>query len=344
MSSRVALLAIAAAAAVSCTSQVIVEPEDKTVKVIMNAQLKTSELSSVIHLSLSNVSETEPLHGATVTVSVNGGAPVSATEMSDAALNKSVPYVYNGSFNPGDVVRIEAKTPYGNVSSEVTVPEKVNIDKLDTLRTTVRGSGYTEVNLQFKITVKDSPVESDFYRFTFFKEESYKRAGDNATTTIIMPLHADASSDPVLSEGIINTGDLLSQLLEMENTYMIFNDNTFNGDSRTLRVNVNMEYLIAAFSYDSETPEYDPASVHVVLEHLSFAQYHYLKAMNNLDNLGYDASFFFEPTTIPSNVEGGLGFVTIATDSDPVSIRIPDDIYLYEVRYREQHPEDNPYN
>jgi len=65
--------------------------------------------------------------------------------------------------------------------------------------------------------------------------------------------------------------------------------------------------------------------------------------MTNLDNLCYDASFFFEPTTIPSNVDNGMGFVAVSTSSDPVKIRIPDDLYLYEVRYYQEHPEEKPY-
>ena len=142
----------------------------------------------------------------------------------------------------------------------------------------------------------------------------------------------------------MNTGDLLSSLLEMENNYLLFDDDTFDGETRVLSVTVNMYNLLAGFSFMPEVPEdYDDPYVYVVLEHISFAEYHYLKALNNLSNLGYDAVPFFEPTTIPSNVDGGLGFVSVATDSDPVKIRIPDDMYLYEVRYRKEHPDEDPY-
>ena len=49
------------------------------------------------------------------------------------------------------------------------------------------------------------------------------------------------------------------------------------------------------------------------LRSLDFAQYHYLKALNNLETFGTEMSFLVEPTTLPSNVEGGLGFVGIET-------------------------------
>lgn len=350
MNSRVIILALAAAAAIACTTEVVLEPEDTSVKVIMNAQLKTSDDGAMIYLSASKVSETERLSGATVTVSVNGGTPVQAVEQPAehdqyTGYEKYIAYYYDGSFNSGDRVVFEAKTKYGNVKSEITVPEKVNMAQVDTLRTLIKGSGYTEVNMQFKIKINDKPGVSNFYRLTFFKEECYD-AGDGAgKTKYAFPLYADGSSDPVLSEGTLNTGDLLSELLEMDNSYLIFNDDTFEGESRTLRVNVNMYNLIAGFSfnYGATVTDYDPGYMYVVLEHLSFEEYYYLKAMTNLDNLGYDASFFFEPTTIPSNVEDGLGFVSVSTCSDPVRFRIPDDIYLYEIRYLEEHPEENPY-
>ena len=333
--------------AASCTTQIILEPADPSVKVVMNALLKTSQTEHMILLSASSVSDTQDLQDATVTVSINGGAPVVATYQpynpDDEYLfkrSRASYYLYRGTFNPGDKVRVEAKTKYGNVHADVVVPDKVNMADVDTLRTTIRGSGYTEVNMQFKILISDKAATDDFYRLTFYKNECYEPEAGQGKENMTSYLYADGSSDPVLSEGTLNTGDLLSELLEIDNTYLIFNDNTFPGASRTLRVNVNMGNLIAGFSYNNPLPaEYESGYAIVALEHLSFEHYYYLKALTNLSNLGYDASFFFEPTTIPSNVEGGLGFVAVSACSDAVWFKIPDDIYLYEVRYREEHPE-----
>ena len=52
---------------------------------------------------------------------------------------------------------------------------------------------------------------------------------------------------------------------------------------------------------------------HFRLRTLDFTQYHYLKALNNLETFGTEVNFLVEPTTLPSNVEGGLGFVGIET-------------------------------
>jgi hypothetical protein len=51
----------------------------------------------------------------------------------------------------------------------------------------------------------------------------------------------------------------------------------------------------------------------VQLRSLDFSQYRYLKALENLDTFGTEMSFLVEPTTLPSNVEGGLGFVGLET-------------------------------
>ena len=60
-----------------------------------------------------------------------------------------------------------------------------------------------------------------------------------------------------------------------------------------------------------------PREVHrratVQLRTLDLTQYHYLKALENLDTFGTEMNFLVEPTTLPSNVEGGLGFVGIET-------------------------------
>ena len=101
MNSRIAILALAAA--VSCTSQIIVEPEDKSVKVIMNAQLNTGMDGAWIYLGYSNVTESKSLSGANVFVSVNGGAAVKAIEQeideSDGWNFRATPYYYTGTFN-----------------------------------------------------------------------------------------------------------------------------------------------------------------------------------------------------------------------------------------------------
>ena len=49
------------------------------------------------------------------------------------------------------------------------------------------------------------------------------------------------------------------------------------------------------------------------LRSLDFTQYHYLKALTNLETYGTEMTFLVEPTTLPCNVEGGLGFVGIET-------------------------------
>ena len=44
-------------------------------------------------------------------------------------------------------------------------------------------------------------------------------------------------------------------------------------------------------------------------------EYAYLKAINDFNTYGYDSSFIIEPTSLPTNVAGGIGFINIAAAS-----------------------------
>lgn len=56
---------------------------------------------------------------------------------------------------------------------------------------------------------------------------------------------------------------------------------------------------------------------------LSLEEYSYLNALNAAGVWGFEGAFLTEPVTFPSNVEGGLGFVSIASASG-ISLALPE--------------------
>jgi hypothetical protein len=60
------------------------------------------------------------------------------------------------------------------------------------------------------------------------------------------------------------------------------------------------------------------------LESISREEYNYLNALNNLENFGYTSQVIVEPTTLPTNVNGGLGFVAVRSRTEAAPIVMPE--------------------
>ena len=331
MNSRaIAYLALAALLSSSCLTEEFVETKDKSVKVVMNAQFTTMDDEWKVALSKSTVTSLEKVSGAEVWASVNGNPSVKGTQWVEDEYNswlaKSCTEFYFGTkVNPGDRLFLSAKTDDGVVTADLEVPTQINMDSVDTLRTIVHGMYSDDEYFQFKIKITDPAETDDYYRLRFYKTEEFVLNGEWVKT--VTEIRGDGSADPVITEGQAGSQtDLLTELFGGGNDYLIFNDDLFSGETRTIRINFYHYYMSASFDYMGGT-EHKPGYVTVVLEHLSFAHYHYYRALQNMETLGYDASFIFEPSTIPVNVNGGMGFVAVEAASKPVSFQIPHDWY-----------------
>ena len=146
--------------------------------------------------------------------------------------------------------------------------------------------------------------------------------------------------DPVISEGAGKTGGGdFSALLGATNFYHCFSDDPIQDQECTLRVLLNpYAFYLPAYRYGGNYvilpsgEEVDWSTLLALscrverscrfrLRSLDFTQYRYLKALNNLETFGTEVNFLVEPTTLPSNVEGGLGFLGIETLTEVVYAR-----------------------
>ena len=331
--------------AVSCYEEVVIPVGNDEAVGVMNAQLNTMDFVHVIQLSVSQNNDVQALSGADVRVSVNGTPATVAREV--PCLNPDATY-YDGygshrgpweteytfewDFRPGDEVRIEARKGDIVLSSTVTVPAAVPISSVDTSTVKMTYMGETGTYLQVKTVFNDHPSVS-FYRvfgrevegFTLLDESGKPVPG--LTEYKENTLWLETGFDPIISEGAGKTGSTdLGALLKEENSYHCFADTPFSGEECTIRPLAHFYPLPEDYySYYPTTEEpidweaMGSMSLKVVrrasiqLRSLDFAQYHYLKALENLDTFGTEMSFLVEPTTLPSNVEGGLGFVGLET-------------------------------
>lgn len=348
------LFMIALIAAASCTNTDYIDVDDVDPVLVINAQLNTANTTHSIYLSSSSLSQLKEVNGANVTVSVNGGAPIVATEDNTGeeeygyGLKNGTRYNFDYSFAPGDNVSFDVSNGPGSVAgATVTVPKDPVIKKVELLHEVPHtssdsmfdyGGYYYDSNYvdednpypydswhELRVTLQDIPSEDSYYRLDVFIEYTLKDKKNVETGTAGIWL--DTSSEPVLTSATSSTGGLLDALTEESNSHNAFSDNVFKDKEYTLKLffqESQVSYTRHYYSYYETQWNYDEASgkyipdplpkgvtfsskMIVRLYSISHDQYIYLKALGVQDM----ALFFSEPVSIPSNVNGGMGFVNI---------------------------------
>jgi hypothetical protein len=334
MKKTISLLLLSFLAA-SCYEEVVIPVGGDEPVGVMNAQLSTLDSTHFVYLSVSRKNRVRALPGADVRVFVNGAQALTAQELPPHYEGEwETAYVFETEIRPGDEVRIEARQGSLSLSAAVTAPQAVTISSVDTSTVRMTYMGETDTYLQAKTVFRDIP-DASFYRvygrvvddFVYLDEDGIPIPDFSGTAET--GLWMETGFDPVISEGAGKTGGAdLAAILSDGNSYSCFSDNPFADGECTIRP------LISPYSFPlGPYGTYIPASmqddpdwemlaslqrkVHrratVQIRSLDFSQYHYLKALENLDTFGTEMSFLVEPTTLPSNVEGGLGFVGLET-------------------------------
>ena len=190
---------------------------------------------------------------------------------------------------------------------------------------------------QLKITLQDIPGEDSYYRIDVEIETTFQDGEEIKTE--VSGVDLDTSSEPVLSSATTSSNaGILDLLSEESNPYNAFSDNVLKDKEYTLNLFYQELYAARSRHYynyyeDIEwTPvevtdeatgqtytKYEPSPLpegatfssrlRIKLYSISHDQYIYIKALGLTDM----AMFFSEPISIPSNVNGGMGFVTIDT-------------------------------
>ena len=315
--------------AAGCYEEIIIPVEEKEPVLVMNAQMRTIDEDHTVYLSVSHLSKVDPLSGASVQIYVNGSLVKTAMEDTEEGIRKGVPYRFTYHFKPGDEVRVEARKEPFFATSTVRIPEKAGVMSVDTSSVRVSDMDAILDYIQVKARFKDLPGETWYAvdhrmvdKWEFLDEEG--NPVPEYTFQYEYYGYIDTDYDPVICEGAGSAGGDLASLLSAGNYYRCFSDEPIADQEYALRVMMSPSmFYLEKYPYIPYLPEgatYDTLlkmrirvtrQYYFWLKTLDFSQYHYLKAMNNLETFGTDVSFLVEPTTLPSNVEGGLGFVGI---------------------------------
>jgi hypothetical protein len=306
-----------------CTNEIPFDIQENPPKLILNALLEAEKEENEIVLALTGKEEITYISTGTVRIYRNG-------ELVDQIIGNagSAPGSYKTRFrfSPKDIIRIEAETENGNhrAWAEVTVPEPIAIEKIDTSSYFNSQSGY----LQIKTTFSENHHEPRYYRIVI---ENYTTLtgldyyGREKTETVKSIPYLIIREDVVLTDGRPSTSQDDHAWLEVpQNRYGVFNNSLIDGT-------YTMTTGVVPFFYWEGFNEVYKASVDFKVRLLSISkmEYFYLKALNIYDSYNYD-EVLQPPVQFPSNVEGGIGIVGVSTESNQ-TFHAYDYIYdLYE--------------
>lgn len=288
-----------------------ITPEDTGNPLIMNAQMDAGADTQTVFFHTGHPDE------ATLTAVSRFCVKVNGTTVAEGASETGSP-TFSAAFHPGDRVEMEARANDGrSVRAETVVPAPLSI-----LSQEVQIS--EDEMMQCRLRVADRPGEKNWYRLGVWVQTSYDRQLPERPYEHLVFLSesnlVNISGDPILSSGYSSgeEDDGLLGLMQPENGWMIFNDQAFTDGEATLHFSLYVPEIFFFRYLRNNGKDYDGNPVknvelNLILKvySLSEDQYRYLKAVNAMDYYSYDFNFLSEPITLPTNVEGGLGLVTV---------------------------------
>ena len=336
----IGLLVVAALGA--CTTIEYIDTDKLEDVLVINAQLNTADTWHTVVVSVSTRSRLEPLAQGRLDVLLNGAAvPVS---LSQAETYNGTAFLFQAELQPGDVLELRAQAGTLSASATATVPRLPVLKAAEFVHNVPHSTSGSIFDGDYaspfidnpdapypygawhvlKVTVQDLPGADSFYRISpccHTVLTNGEQVEEQEWT-----LSPDITSEPALSPVASSSGGgVLDMLTETSNRYNVFTDELFKDKEYCLNLYIPERQLYdyrqftGQYNYNEETQEWEAegmpagasyhADLRVHLYTISQHQYIYLKALD-LDDMGM---LFSEPVSIPSNVTGGLGFVTVDT-------------------------------
>ncbi|WP_071147206.1 DUF4249 domain-containing protein [Bacteroides ihuae] len=304
----------------ACENEIPFNIKDNSSKLIINALINADSVRNIVYLNFSGKSQLSNVKDATVNVYVNNVLIETAQPINEQ--NESIvqsTYLITSAFHPGDVIRIDAKADANgstyNAWAEVIVPQRPQIVSVDTCSIMLKTSNGFNDHMRYKIRIKDRENETNFYRIILEQQTSLNVTqyyNNQDTTTISKSYYMVTREDVVLTDGHPMTSDDEDNSLfeETRNIYNVFDDGRFTNKEYTMTI-YGSSLKETWLSYENV----NQAQVDVTVRLLSITEveYYYLKALNIIDSDTYIEGIN-EPIKIPSNVQGGIGFVGVSAE------------------------------
>lgn len=215
---------------------------------------------------------------------------------------------------PGKTYRLEVSNEgFEPVSCETTVPETVEISRIDTITeyTVSEGSQYPRPRIKMTLHFSDPAAKENYYRLESRMTEGYIKNNHQlhipsvipSDTIIVRP--GRGSNRLILSDPVFKSDDQANEVIfgSPDNRFSIFDDALIDGKD------YGMTLFNTANFYDyvsSKGLEYGNFRLQTIsLISLSKEYYDYLNSVNY--HSWYADDYFSEPYPVRSNVKGGMG-------------------------------------
>jgi len=309
---------------VSCENEIPFNIQDNPPKLILNTIISADRDSSDIILGFTGRDYATLADRASIDIYVNGELKDHISEpysMPNPFGVEDIRYKTGVELKPDDVVKVEARTDDGRYHawSEVTVPQRISIEKIDTA-SYLKDSWWNDVDkfVRVKTTFTDDGRQVNYYQLaiTIDTEIEAKSKTTSADTIVYLPtrLPLFINEDIVLTDGRPSMENDDNDILPpVENLWGIFDNSRING-TYTMTTGVQIpnylfedDFIVKQYSYMGfEQIKRVGIKVRVQLMSITKMLFFYLKALNIYDSVNYD-NFFNQPVKFPSNIEGGTG-------------------------------------
>ena len=308
----------------ACVNTIKYEYDLQDGQITILAQLSASQTDHSVFLSMSYPDRIDSLPGATVNCYVNGtihraaAMPPELEPTYDWQTDEIVMmprkerftrYGFQAEFKPGDVVRIEALKDGMQAWAELVVPQPGTMVSVDTA-TVVKSMFYQDLEgtetyeqeyLEFTVRLRDVTGEDSYFTMNADMESG--------------SLNYDTFHDLVLEDGYSSgLGDLFEDLLPVNSTHC-FSDKMFRDGEVTVHLYFPSYYFNRYHYYYEEYDADRERTFRLKLNSIDRSFYNYLRALNNMLCYGFDVTPIIEPTMLPSNVNGGMGMVSVASEA-----------------------------
>ncbi len=339
----------------ACTKDIDFNLKDIKPQLIVNSQMTVGDTLHLVYLAVSKTDRVEKINSGSVKCYVNGNfvadgqldnrddklfikedlhlygyvykdehhKDVYSPEANGASKNKQTRYSFKADFKPGDVVRIEAEAEADGETfkaySEVVVPKAPEFSITDTLS---QKNQYGDHVYRIRVKGKDIIGEDNFYRILsgrsvidkkirYASEKEEAKTWEEARDYSFIRL--DKGNDPILNDGA--PAEDLDLEGASENTFRVFSDRQFSDGTFNIGFYVNANEILyglhGVLNYNRMESE---TTLSVTIRGITKEEYYYLKALSIYDYLDGDTTLT-EPVSFPDNVEGGVGLVSISTES-----------------------------
>ena len=329
MKKTLPILAFLALIAGACTNPLETGFYQAPEVIILNAMLRTDDTVHFALVSRGLTDDVLPAPDALLRCFVNG------TPVSEGTYSPGNSYTYASRFDfpariqPGDEVRLEAVDGSLRASATVTAPEAASIVAVDTAY--VKDSPYyTPEAMRCRLRIQDLPGQDNWYRLVVMNEKSRTDSLHLYDYSQQRFVNFGFMEDPILQDGYSkdsDKGNNITQLfagIGLPNAYCSFKDVSFADSSAEVEIHLkdpgNSAYYVAN-DYDMRTHSMVPnriiltSSLKFTLLTITKEEYDYLTQLNKSLHSSLDLGTLQEPIHIPGNVEGGHGFVSVASAS-----------------------------